>query len=219
MSDVDRPAASELWEWIHHGPRSGLYERSQYEPIRKNLLKKFNKGVYDHTKAAKLWRYLVDRAALDYATEHGDRKAARYIFSGATRNDVAVKMADQYRDTLGPMPGRKNPWPRKRRHGPLPKVCHCGSGFLPGIMRVSDSSWHCPRCYPECVKHSNPRRRGKNPRHMTMRAFLKEYRAEIDAHIRRMVPNIGTINDAERRQWIANDEGLYNWARSEGVSV
>ena len=26
-----------------------------------------------------------------------------------------------------------------------------------------------------------------------------------------------TRNDAERRNWILNDEGLYSWARSEGV--
>ena len=25
------------------------------------------------------------------------------------------------------------------------------------------------------------------------------------------------LNDAERRNWILNDEGLYMWARSEGV--
>jgi hypothetical protein len=26
-------------------------------------------------------------------------------------------------------------------------------------------------------------------------------------------------NDAERRNWIINDEGLYMWARSEGVRI
>lgn len=28
-----------------------------------------------------------------------------------------------------------------------------------------------------------------------------------------------TFNDEERREWILNDEGLYNWARSEGVRI
>ena len=28
-----------------------------------------------------------------------------------------------------------------------------------------------------------------------------------------------TRNDDERRDWILNDEGLYNWARSEGVRI
>jgi hypothetical protein len=27
------------------------------------------------------------------------------------------------------------------------------------------------------------------------------------------------LNDEERRQWILNDEGLYRWARSEGVRI
>jgi hypothetical protein len=54
---------------------------------------------------------------------------------------------------------------------------------------------------------------------MKMRDFIRENREELDAAIRRAVPNIGTLNDEERRQWIANDEGLYNWARSEGVRV
>lgn len=53
---------------------------------------------------------------------------------------------------------------------------------------------------------------------MTMRDFIKENREELDRCIRRVVPNL-RINDEERRQWIMNDEGLYNWARSEGVHV
>ena len=51
-----------------------------------------------------------------------------------------------------------------------------------------------------------------------MRAFIRENRAEVDAAIHRVVPGI-TLNDEDRRQWILNDEGLYNWARSEGVRI
>ena len=51
-----------------------------------------------------------------------------------------------------------------------------------------------------------------------MAAFLKEHRAEIDAAIRRQVPE-ARIDNHERRLWIMNDEGLYNWARAEGVRV
>lgn len=54
---------------------------------------------------------------------------------------------------------------------------------------------------------------------MTLRAFIKENRAELDAAITRVCSNIGTINDEERRMWILNDEGLYNWARREGVRI
>ncbi len=70
----------------------------------------------------------------------------------------------------------------------------------------------------------------------TMREFIEDNRAEIDKAIDRAVgqvprtagcycPKSGTDHfhqpesrdDDEREQWIENDEGLYDWARSEGV--
>ena len=63
---------------------------------------------------------------------------------------------------------------------------------------------------------------------MTMQAFLRTNRIEIDASIRRAVTGQSRgqldsttprLNDAERRLWILNDEALYNWARSEGVRI
>jgi hypothetical protein len=53
---------------------------------------------------------------------------------------------------------------------------------------------------------------------MTMKEFIEEYRQEIDEEIKRVCNNC-RINDRERRLWILNDEGLYNWARSEGVRI
>lgn len=53
----------------------------------------------------------------------------------------------------------------------------------------------------------------------SIREFIKENRAELDACIRQVVPNITTLNDEERRQWVLNDEGLYMWARREGVRI
>ena len=53
---------------------------------------------------------------------------------------------------------------------------------------------------------------------MTMKQFIKENRQEIDAAIRRACSNC-RLNDTERRAWINNDEGLYRWARSEGVKI
>ena len=47
---------------------------------------------------------------------------------------------------------------------------------------------------------------------MTMREFIKKNREEL-------TECTGATNDAEREQWILNDEGLYNWARSEGVKI
>ena len=54
---------------------------------------------------------------------------------------------------------------------------------------------------------------------MTLRAFIRQNRAALDAAIRRAVPNGGRLNDAERRLWILNDPGLYAWARREGVPI
>ena len=53
----------------------------------------------------------------------------------------------------------------------------------------------------------------------SLRDFIKENRAEIDAAIKRQCPNNQYFNDEERRQWIYNDTGLYGWARSEGVAI
>ena len=40
----------------------------------------------------------------------------------------------------------------------------------------------------------------------------------IDEAIQRVAPGAPKNND-ERRLWILNDEGLYNWARAEGVKI
>jgi hypothetical protein len=53
---------------------------------------------------------------------------------------------------------------------------------------------------------------------MTMREFIKKNRTELDQCIHNVVPGY-KLNDEERRQWILNDEGLYNWARNEGVRI
>ncbi len=53
---------------------------------------------------------------------------------------------------------------------------------------------------------------------MTLKQFIKDNRQEIDAAIRSVVEGC-RIDDNERRLWILNDEGLYNWARSEGVKI
>lgn len=53
---------------------------------------------------------------------------------------------------------------------------------------------------------------------MTIKDFIKEHRQELDDCIQRVAPG-APKSDSERRLWILNDEGLYNWARSEGVRV
>lgn len=53
---------------------------------------------------------------------------------------------------------------------------------------------------------------------MSLTQFIKENRQEIDACIKNVVPNC-RLNDSERRLWILNDEGLYNWARLNRVRI
>ena len=53
---------------------------------------------------------------------------------------------------------------------------------------------------------------------MTLRNFIKENKEEIDQCIKNVVPN-AQLNYEERRMWILNDEGLYMWARSNGVKI
>lgn len=67
---------------------------------------------------------------------------------------------------------------------------------------------------------------------MTLQDFIRENRADIDAAINSVLYRYdgrggrGTIpdppprrNDDEREQWVINDEGLYDWARSEGCKI
>ena len=52
-----------------------------------------------------------------------------------------------------------------------------------------------------------------------MKEFIKNYRIEIDNYIKSICANCGRLNNDDREDWILNDEGLYRWARSEGVKV
>ena len=53
---------------------------------------------------------------------------------------------------------------------------------------------------------------------MTLQQFIKQHRHELDNAIANIVPD-APKNDDERRLWVLNDEGLYQWARSEGVRI
>jgi len=54
---------------------------------------------------------------------------------------------------------------------------------------------------------------------VTLSNFIKENREELDNCIKRACPNAQYFNDEERRQWVLNNESLYNWARSQGVNI
>ena len=56
---------------------------------------------------------------------------------------------------------------------------------------------------------------------MKIKDFIRENRQGLDECIARAMGRDSNPypNDAERREWIRNDEGLYQWARSEGVKI
>lgn len=67
---------------------------------------------------------------------------------------------------------------------------------------------------------------------MTMRDFIRQHRDDLDAEINRVryrhnghggpgiIPDPPPRrSDAERHEWVLNDEGLYLWARAEGVRI
>ena len=56
---------------------------------------------------------------------------------------------------------------------------------------------------------------------MTLTQFIRENEKELDSYIANTLgyPTNPIATDHERRLWVLNDEGLYNWARSEGVRI
>lgn len=53
---------------------------------------------------------------------------------------------------------------------------------------------------------------------MTSEDFVKKYRGEIDAAIRRRYgAQELKISDEERELWVLNDEALYTWALAAGM--
>lgn len=52
---------------------------------------------------------------------------------------------------------------------------------------------------------------------MSMEQFINDNLAELQASIKNVLGHYPDVDDIEN--WILNDEGLYNWARSEGVDI
>lgn len=125
--DVDHSMVREVVHWIDND--HDLY-RQQFTPIVKNLATKHARGVYDHTKAKKLWSYLVPNAIerLHGKPNVWSKPKERSMYAAqmtniATRDAIADVLegrefdeivSGQYSSLL-PKKYKKNP-KRKRRH-------------------------------------------------------------------------------------------------------
>ena len=90
---IDHIGARELSLYIDN---DAALNRQQLEPIVKNLARKHAKGLYDKTKAIKLWNYLVETGAKKYNKEHGDGTLSLKMFDKDTRNEVAREFEKMY---------------------------------------------------------------------------------------------------------------------------
>ncbi len=90
--------SDEAYELILYAENTeSLY--NQQQSIVKNLIRKMNRGVYDHSKAPTLWKYWMDNAAKGYTREHGTGRGYG-IFTPTIRREAATYMAQQEFDSI-----------------------------------------------------------------------------------------------------------------------
>lgn len=77
-----------------------LYRR-QTLPIIANLKRKIKRGVYDPSKALKLWGYLAESAAKDYTKQFCTAGEKWFeMFPPDTRREAASQIARYYDDAV-----------------------------------------------------------------------------------------------------------------------
>jgi hypothetical protein len=54
---------------------------------------------------------------------------------------------------------------------------------------------------------------------MTLEKFIKKNRRQIDSLIKRILPKVKPLNDAERKVWILNETSLLLWVEAQGVKI
>lgn len=92
----DEHAAKEIELFAEN---DGDLYRQQRRPILINLSKKYKKGVYDISKAAKLWRYFIDSAMKKYNKEFGSRGDKwSDLLKTSDRQILAEKWAQETKD-------------------------------------------------------------------------------------------------------------------------
>ena len=76
-----------------------LYQQ-QREAIEANLQRKFDKGIYDREKAAKLWLYFADNAAKKYHKEFCGNGKWFKMFDIDTRREMAGLCESEHFDLM-----------------------------------------------------------------------------------------------------------------------
>ena len=101
ISEAMSGMSDEAHELVLFGENDADLYRQRTVPIMKNLTKKWDRGVYDHDLAVKLWTYWAADAAQRYSAEHGspDVKWSN-MFPTSVRNEVAEYMADYWEEEL-----------------------------------------------------------------------------------------------------------------------
>ena len=56
-------------------------------------------------------------------------------------------------------------------------------------------------------------------RKISMARFIISNRSDLVSSIKACCGNVGRLTNSDIEEWILNDEGLYNWARSSGVDI
>lgn len=91
---VDTQAATELDLYAEN--TSELY--NQKKSILANIRRRISSGKYNHAMAPKLWMYWVDAAAKRYVKEFGSGGNISTIFNKATREYLALELANRYKN-------------------------------------------------------------------------------------------------------------------------
>lgn len=93
---ADETAADELILYLDN--ERDLYE--QKRAIAANMLRKMERGTYDHHRAVDAWMYVVENAAKKYAKEFATPRDWSALFNVPTRTLAARELADRYRDNV-----------------------------------------------------------------------------------------------------------------------
>jgi len=91
--ESDETAADELLLYLDN--EADIYKMKGY--VAAGLLKKFERGSYNHAFATRAWQPVVERAAKKYAKEFSSSEREwSTIFVPATRDLVAKELADRW---------------------------------------------------------------------------------------------------------------------------